>query len=189
MEQTKHNKKGFTLIELLIVIGILGVLAAAVIVVLNPAELLAQARDSQRISDMDSVRTGVSLYLSDVSSSTFDGIGYATASTTCGFTGGTCTLNQIYLVAGTGWVKVNFTEISGGSPFSVLPKDPTNNANYQYAFKTDATNKTFEVNTRLESKKQRDKMVNDGGSANTCTSTYVEPTCWYEIGSDPDLNL
>lgn len=40
------NRKGFTLIELLIVIGILAVLATAVIMVLNPAELLKQARDS-----------------------------------------------------------------------------------------------------------------------------------------------
>ncbi|MDD4931154.1 MAG: prepilin-type N-terminal cleavage/methylation domain-containing protein, partial [Candidatus Colwellbacteria bacterium] len=44
--------KSFTLVELLIVIAILAVLAAAVVVVLNPAELLAQARDSQRSTDL-----------------------------------------------------------------------------------------------------------------------------------------
>ncbi|MGC9603563.1 MAG: type II secretion system protein, partial [Minisyncoccia bacterium] len=41
---------GFTLIELLVVIGILGTLATAVVLVLNPAQLLAQARDSTRLS-------------------------------------------------------------------------------------------------------------------------------------------
>ncbi|MDD4819148.1 MAG: prepilin-type N-terminal cleavage/methylation domain-containing protein, partial [Candidatus Colwellbacteria bacterium] len=39
-----NKKTAFTLVELLIVIAILAVLAAAVVIVLNPAELLAQAR-------------------------------------------------------------------------------------------------------------------------------------------------
>ena len=34
-------KKGFTLIELVIVIGILAILATVVVLVLNPAQLLA----------------------------------------------------------------------------------------------------------------------------------------------------
>ncbi|MGC9603258.1 MAG: prepilin-type N-terminal cleavage/methylation domain-containing protein, partial [Minisyncoccia bacterium] len=41
-----QDEASFTLIELLVVIGILGVLATAVVLVLNPAQLLAQARDS-----------------------------------------------------------------------------------------------------------------------------------------------
>ena len=49
-----HNspKKGFTLIELLIVIAIIAILAVVVVLVLNPAELLRQSRDSQRLSDI-----------------------------------------------------------------------------------------------------------------------------------------
>jgi prepilin-type N-terminal cleavage/methylation domain-containing protein len=44
-----NQVKGFTLIELLIVIAILAILATAVVLVLNPAQILAQARDAQRI--------------------------------------------------------------------------------------------------------------------------------------------
>ena len=42
--------KGFTLIELLVVIAVLGVLAAGVLVAVNPAEQLAKGRDAGRIS-------------------------------------------------------------------------------------------------------------------------------------------
>lgn len=51
MEKTAH-KKGFTLIELLIVIAIVGVLAAVVLIAINPAKRLAQARDSGRKNDV-----------------------------------------------------------------------------------------------------------------------------------------
>src|SRR3989344_6138343 len=71
----KTSKKGFTLIELLIVIGILAILATAVILILNPAQLFAQARDSKRISDLATVRGAVVLYLSTVSSPDLDSAG------------------------------------------------------------------------------------------------------------------
>ena len=56
-------KKGFTLIELLIVIAILAILATTVVLVLNPAQILAQARDAQRISDLSSIKSAIALYL------------------------------------------------------------------------------------------------------------------------------
>jgi len=42
----------FTLIELVIVIGILAVLAAVVVIVINPAEYMKSTRDAQRMSEL-----------------------------------------------------------------------------------------------------------------------------------------
>ena len=44
----KSNERAFTLIEMLIVIGIIAILAAAVIIAINPARQFAQSRNAQR---------------------------------------------------------------------------------------------------------------------------------------------
>ncbi|MBI5079525.1 type II secretion system protein [Candidatus Wolfebacteria bacterium] len=182
-------KKGFTLLELLIVIGILAILTAAVVVVLNPAQLLAQARDSQRLSDLSSVSSAINLYLTTATSTTIGTGPYSTANATCGFSSTTtCTVSTSTAVNSTGWVRVDLTQSSGGSPLPALPIDPTNSATYQYAYIGNDNVKTFELNARLESEKYRGRMSNDGGNQNTC-ATYNETTCWYEIGNDPDLNM
>ena len=62
----KAGNKGFTLIELLVVIAIIAVLAVVVILTLNPAALLQEARDANRVSDMATLKSALSLYLADV---------------------------------------------------------------------------------------------------------------------------
>lgn len=65
------NRKGFTLIELLVVIAIIAILAVVVVLTLNPAELLRQARDSNRTSDFATLKSALGLYGADVSTSTW----------------------------------------------------------------------------------------------------------------------
>src|SRR5579872_6652054 len=61
----KNFKKGFTLIEILVVIGIIAVLAAIVIIAINPARQFAQARNTQRTSNVEAILNAVGQRIAD----------------------------------------------------------------------------------------------------------------------------
>lgn len=61
----KKTNKGFTLIELLVVIGIIGILAAIVLVAVNPGRQFAQARNTARQSDLIQISTAVYAFAAD----------------------------------------------------------------------------------------------------------------------------
>lgn len=57
--------KGFTLIEVLVVIGLLSILAAIVIVAINPARQFAQANNVQRRADVNTILNAVGQFMAE----------------------------------------------------------------------------------------------------------------------------
>ncbi|NCN53079.1 type II secretion system protein [Candidatus Wolfebacteria bacterium] len=190
------NKKGFTLLELVIVIGILAVLGAVSVLVLNPAQLFAQARDTNRLNDMGVMRNALALYVSTVSSPDMDGgtsscstlcyVGTSGVAANCGSRHGskTTTIDTTREVDGNGWVPVNFSAVSGGPALSVLPIDPTNDTTYFYSYACDNTAKTYELNANMESSRYANTGTDDQESTDGGNNADI-----YEIGTDSGLDL
>ena len=193
MEQIKS--KGFTLIELLIVIGILAVLVTITIVVLNPAQMFAQARDSQRFSDLANVSKAIEYYLAsgvtpdmDAAFSSFCGTNFSStygAGVTTSLTGTYQAITSTSSVTGTGWVPIDFSYMFTGTTISDLPIDPTNTATYAYSYGCNNTAKTFELNANLESV----RYANGGGTDDKESKDGGNSTTVYEVGNEPGLDL
>ena len=188
MIKNRKNKKGFTLIELLVVIAIIAILAVVVVLTLNPAELLRQARDSNRVSDFATLKSAIGLYSEDVATSSplatagtiFTSAttsvsignlvsGTSTASSSWGFAGGeTVTSTALRAINGTGWIPINFSLISSGAPIGSLPVDPVNSGANVYAFTASST--VYKLATKTESVKYSntgpgDVESTDGGNS------------------------
>ena len=190
--QAKLNEQSsFTLIELLIVIAVIGILAAAVVLVLNPGQLLAQARDGTRVQDIATINSALGDYLADGNTSlgTADIVYVSLPDPT--LTGNqTSTCSSLGLPAlpsgwnyqcvssvnleknnGTGWIPVNFASITSGSPLPTVPVDPVNTTttgNY-YEYVTNGSN--YEVMAvAMESAKYMDVGGQAGGDSATSYS-------------------
>src|SRR3989344_2835396 len=122
---------GFTLIELLVVIAILAVLATAVVLVITPAELLKQGRDSTRLSDLAALNSALGLfqvdqYNSSLGTSSVVYVSIPDSSATCanlglptlpsGWSYHCAPSSTLTRVDSTGWVPVNLALFSAGSP-------------------------------------------------------------------------
>ncbi|MDP1706404.1 MAG: LamG-like jellyroll fold domain-containing protein [bacterium] len=163
------NRSSFTLIELLVVIAILAILSVAIVIVINPADLIRQSRDTNRLTDLNQLNKAISLF--DVTNpNDFTGtssivyVSIPDTSGTCvnlslptlpaGYTYNCVTTSTLIKTDGTGWIPVNFSAISYGSPIQRLPIDPTNTTSsgqyYSYI-----PGGSWELNGSFESEKYR----------------------------------
>ncbi|MCL4404342.1 type II secretion system GspH family protein [Patescibacteria group bacterium] len=189
-----NSSNGFTLIEILVVIALLAVLATAVVLVLNPAELLKEGRDSTRLSDLASLNTALALFQVDqydqnmgTASTTY--ISIPDTSPTCSDLGlPALSIGWSYhcvpaasssAVNGTGWVPVNFNLISSGAPLPRLPVDPINSTSTGEYY-TYTPGGSFELTALMESTKYRSQV-----NANPSLLSYPNVVA---IGSDLNLS-
>mgnify|MGYP001032569908 CR=1 FL=1 len=179
-------KKGFTLLELLIVIGILAILATVLIAVINPAELLRRARDTQRLSDLDALRSAISLFIVDMPDPS---IGNSTKFYAFAHVGGVFGANKCAgrdvitkpdrTTDNNGWIPIDFNSMSTKSPLAALPVDPnpaTSGASRYYLYLPDTSDVTFELTANMESSYYKqggsmDKESTDGGKITTIYET------------------
>jgi len=64
-QNQKQNQGGFTLIEILVVIGLIALLAAVVIIAINPARQFAQGRNAQRVSNINAILNAIGQRMAD----------------------------------------------------------------------------------------------------------------------------
>lgn len=144
-------RKGFTLIELLVVMAVIGSLAGAAILLVNPTEQFRRERDTQRKNDLAQIQRALEVYYNDY--------GKYPASTTAG--------------AG---AKINDTTSCGASgcawgaawtPYMPsIPKDPVAARTYSYWASSDG--QMYRLYTSLE------RGIKD---SQACVSGGVEVAC------------
>ena len=191
------SERGFTLIELLVVISILAILMMVVLITVNPIELLKQSRDTNRLSDLQSMRSAIDLFMADTAGtkslgtstitylSLIDPNATTTAGTDCsglGFPGGGsfhCAASSTATRSdGTGWLPINLTQISSGNPISSLPKDPINSSSSYYAYATDGT--YYKISATPESQKNTSNFSNfSQGSSIALQGSF--PQGWVKV--------
>ncbi len=135
--RSKANARGFTLLEILLVVAIISILAGIVIVAINPAKQLGDARNAQRRADVSTILSAVYQYVIDNSAigfptttpditnvGTYGGFFPTTqpASTTCGILAGTATSSLISGISTSTFqiCKSNATSCTGTSNVNSL---------------------------------------------------------------------
>jgi prepilin-type N-terminal cleavage/methylation domain-containing protein len=187
------SRTAFTLTELLVVIGILAILSAAAVVIVDPAEYFKQSRDSQRIADLKNIQSAVFKYkysgdrigslgntntvyvsLVDIGSAQCVNLGLPSLSGGWQYHCLTSSAN-LQKVDGTGWLPV---DLSTTGVMASLPLDPTSDSSYFYAYIVSSSG-SIELVSGLESQKYLAAIAaTDGGADATHFETGEDLTLW-----------
>ena len=144
----------------------------AVVLAINPAEMMAKSRDSTRFSDMVLLRQAIDFAVADgailtATAAAGDSVSGTQAST------------------GSGWVNLDLSKY-----LPALPIDPRNGSTFSDAVGNSVTGKYlyfsdgsgYELNCYLESADNAAKYTTDGGDSTGGLTIY-------EVGTDPGLDL
>jgi len=166
--------RAFSLVEVMVVVAMVGIVSSVSYFYLNPFEHFKKARDSQRLQNLNSLKTALVLALQNGQSFS----GRCTLVNPCDSLSGTTNAD------GSGFVDLDLSKY-----LTALPRDPSHN-NFSFidgkgnaspaAFQFVASGSDFEIRTRLESKffttNPNDKYLDDGGDDNDYFETGTKLT-------------
>lgn len=164
----KNNFLGFTLIELIVVLGLIGILATAVLAALNPIAQIQKANDAHRKADLETIQHALELYYQDAGR-------YPTSSPSFQIVDGATTM-----LWGNPW-----------QPYTAkLPKDPSVTNTYVYYSPTTSNGQSYYLYASLERGATDPQACNKGSACATIGSAAGFPsanscggTCNYGVSS------
>lgn len=130
-------QQGFTLIEFLVTVAVMLIFFTIAVLIINPAQERAKARDNKRLSDMALIDRVINEYLLDHGA-------YPDAEDTLRNSTALPDAQTLGLDnSSSGWIDQNLAKYTAR-----LPIDPLNNATYKYEYIHDTS--SYEINCRLE---------------------------------------
>jgi prepilin-type N-terminal cleavage/methylation domain-containing protein len=172
-------QSAFTIVELLVVIGIISILAVALLVTLNPADAQRRARDTQRVKDMNTLQAIIENFIGD--NRTFGNCNDAV----CESNSGSFTTSAPQPCA-TNWIGENLCDYA-----RTVAVDPLNNQSgrtcyswngsayvshndctFRYRFEYSSGN--YELQSLLESKQNTMKAYTDGGNSSNGEDMWLQ---------------
>lgn len=150
-------------VKLVLSVGIMGlmlilipILAAVIVIAINPLELTRRGRDVARLTDLAQVQQAINITAENSSD----------PKVLCHQTQAPCEGRSnvadpaVKNIDGTGWVKVDLTKTKI-IPTNLLPIDPVNSNEFYYRYCSDGVN--WEIDVPLESQQQKKRAIEDKG--------------------------
>lgn len=138
---TNMRMKGFTLIELIIALAILGVLAAALITLLNPFEQVRKSNDAKRKTALEQMQRALEMYYQDYGRYPASSADYKIS------------VNNVTIPWGSAW-----------QPYiNQIPSDPNLTKTYIYYVPAASSGQTYYLYANLE-RGAKDPQVCNGGA-------------------------